>query len=83
MQLQMCVQGVLEKFSQIQPSLLFSVTAVIYNGKLHSQLDKLKQVAEGELMSSSLAIICCFDVRVLTLHTHTHPFNGPFPGLPR
>jgi len=46
-----CAQGVLEKFSQIQPSLMFSVNAVIYNGKLHSHLDKVKQVAEGEFMS--------------------------------
>ena len=45
---QICVQGVLDKFSQIQPSLLFSVNAVVYNGKVHSHLDKLKQVVEGE-----------------------------------
>jgi len=43
------VQGVLDKFSQIQPSLLFSVNAVIYNGKVHNHLDKLQQVVEGEI----------------------------------
>ena len=46
-----CVQGVLDKFSQIQPSLLFSVNAVVYNGKVHSHLDKLRRVAEGEVTS--------------------------------
>jgi len=27
---------------------MFSVNAVIYNGKVHSHLDKLQQVVEGE-----------------------------------
>ena len=48
------MQGVLDKFSQIQPSLMFSVDAVIYNGKLHSNLDKLRQVVEGEFTALSV-----------------------------
>jgi len=56
-----CVQGVLDKFSQIQPKMMFSVSAVIYNGKLHSHVDKLKQVVEGEFAVSSVSA-CCFEL---------------------
>ncbi|XP_036077091.1 acetoacetyl-CoA synthetase isoform X2 [Rousettus aegyptiacus] len=41
------VNGVLDRFSQIQPKLIFSVEAVVYNGKEHGHLDKLQQVVEG------------------------------------
>lgn len=42
-----CLQGVLDRFSQIQPKLIFSVEAVIYNGKEHSHLEKLQRVVKG------------------------------------
>ncbi|XP_006874584.1 PREDICTED: acetoacetyl-CoA synthetase [Chrysochloris asiatica] len=41
------VNGVLDRFSQIQPKLIFSVEAVVYNGKQHSHMDKLQQVVKG------------------------------------
>lgn len=41
------VSGVLDRFSQIQPKLLFSVNAVPYNGKIHDHLEKLEQVVNG------------------------------------
>ncbi|XP_077895493.1 acetoacetyl-CoA synthetase isoform X3 [Ictidomys tridecemlineatus] len=41
------VNGVLDRFSQIQPKLIFSVEAVIYNGKEHSHLEKLQLVVKG------------------------------------
>ncbi|XP_042524891.1 acetoacetyl-CoA synthetase [Dipodomys spectabilis] len=41
------VNGVLDRFSQIQPKLIFSVEAVLYNGKEHSHLGKLQQVVKG------------------------------------
>ncbi|KAM5312001.1 acetoacetyl-CoA synthetase isoform 2-T2 [Glossophaga mutica] len=41
------VNGVLDRFSQIQPKLIFSVEAVVYNGKRHAHLDKLQQVVRG------------------------------------
>lgn len=41
------VVGVLERFTQIQPKIIFSVNAVHYNGKVHSHLDKLEQVVRG------------------------------------
>ncbi|XP_040843076.1 acetoacetyl-CoA synthetase isoform X1 [Ochotona curzoniae] len=41
------VNGVLDRFSQIQPKLLFSVEAVVYNGKEHSHMEKLQRVVRG------------------------------------
>lgn len=41
------LQGVLDRFSQIQPKLIFSVEAVVYNGKEHGHMDKLQQVVKG------------------------------------
>ncbi|XP_018412505.1 PREDICTED: acetoacetyl-CoA synthetase isoform X1 [Nanorana parkeri] len=41
------VNGVLDRFSQIQPKLIFSVEAVIYNGKEHGHLEKLHNVVKG------------------------------------
>ncbi|XP_059883861.1 acetoacetyl-CoA synthetase isoform X3 [Delphinus delphis] len=41
------VNGVLDRFSQIQPKLIFSVEAVVYNGKEHDHMDKLQQVVRG------------------------------------
>ncbi|GCB61333.1 hypothetical protein scyTo_0011297, partial [Scyliorhinus torazame] len=41
------VNGVLDRISQIQPKLLFSVEAVIYNGKEHDHMEKLQNVVKG------------------------------------
>ncbi|XP_069612135.1 acetoacetyl-CoA synthetase [Ranitomeya imitator] len=41
------VNGVLDRFSQIQPKLIFSVEAVVYNGKEHGHLEKLQNVVKG------------------------------------
>ena len=40
-------QGVLDRFKQIQPKLIFSVEAVIYNGRTHAHDKKLNQVVMG------------------------------------
>eukprot|EP00999_Lentomonas_sp_LEN2_P000508 NODE_150_length_2103_cov_81.247976_g126_i0.p1 GENE.NODE_150_length_2103_cov_81.247976_g126_i0~~NODE_150_length_2103_cov_81.247976_g126_i0.p1 ORF type:complete len:695 (+),score=130.23 NODE_150_length_2103_cov_81.247976_g126_i0:94-2085(+) len=39
--------GVLERFNQIKPKVVFSVNAVVYNGKKHTHLEKLKQVIDN------------------------------------
>ncbi|KAI8845310.1 hypothetical protein BJ741DRAFT_587588 [Chytriomyces cf. hyalinus JEL632] len=39
--------GVLDRFGQIAPKVLFTVNAVLYNGKVHSHMDKAKTVAAG------------------------------------
>ena len=41
------VQGVLDRFSQIQPKVLFSVNAVQYNDKIFPHLSKLRDVVKG------------------------------------
>ncbi|XP_060602835.1 acetoacetyl-CoA synthetase-like [Ruditapes philippinarum] len=41
------VVGVLDRFSQIQPKMIFSVNAVHYNGKVHDHLEKLENVVNG------------------------------------
>ncbi|XP_037672610.1 acetoacetyl-CoA synthetase isoform X2 [Choloepus didactylus] len=41
------VNGVLDRFSQVQPKLIFSVEAVVYNGKEHNHMEKLQQVVKG------------------------------------
>ncbi|XP_073696680.1 acetoacetyl-CoA synthetase [Garra rufa] len=41
------VNGVLDRFSQIQPKLIFSVAAVVYNGKQHDHMEKLHSVVKG------------------------------------
>jgi len=40
------ISGVLDRISQINPKVLFSVNAVVYNGKTHEHLTKVKTVAE-------------------------------------
>lgn len=40
------VAGVLDRFSQISPKLIFSVDGVVYNGKVHDHLTKLCQVVQ-------------------------------------
>src|SRR5688572_4330400 len=40
------VTGVLDRFCQIRPKVLFSVNSVIYNEKEHDHIDKLKIVVE-------------------------------------
>ncbi|XP_067861854.1 acetoacetyl-CoA synthetase [Heptranchias perlo] len=41
------VNGVLDRISQIQPKLIFSVEAVVYNGKEHDHMEKLQNVVKG------------------------------------
>ncbi|KAJ3295775.1 hypothetical protein HK104_002335 [Borealophlyctis nickersoniae] len=41
------IKGVLERFSQIKPRILFSVNAVHYNGRAHDHLSKLQNVVQG------------------------------------
>ncbi|KAI0751968.1 acetoacetyl-CoA synthetase [Irpex lacteus] len=40
-------EGVLERFEQVRPTLIFSVDAVIYNAKVHPHLPKLNALLEG------------------------------------
>lgn len=52
----------LDRFSQIQPKLIFSVEAVVYNGKEHSHMEKLQQVVKGvwpfQLPAGTAGCVC-------------------------
>ena len=41
------VQGVLDRFGQISPKVLFSADGYWYNGKTHDSLEKLREIANG------------------------------------
>lgn len=41
-------QGVLDRFTQIKPKVIFSVEAVRYNNKIHNHLEKLTQVVKSK-----------------------------------
>jgi acetoacetyl-CoA synthetase len=53
------ITGVLDRFSQVKPKLLFSVNAVVYNGKIHDHLSKLRAVTK-ELATLEKVIIIPF-----------------------
>jgi len=53
------VSGVLDRFSQIQPKVVFSVEAVSYNMKTHDHLSKLSQVV-NQLTSVEKVVIIPF-----------------------
>jgi len=53
------VSGVLDRFSQIQPKVVFSVEAVSYNLKTHDHLSKLSQVV-SQLKSVEKVVIIPF-----------------------
>ena len=40
-------QGVLDRFSQVKPKVIFSVEAVRYNAKTHDHMAKLRSVVAG------------------------------------
>lgn len=44
------VEGVLDRFKQISPKIMFSVDAVRYNNKIHDHLQKLTQVVQSRLL---------------------------------
>jgi len=47
--------------------------------EIHNRAHSGKHKARSGVYHPSILCVPFF----LTLHTHTHPFNGPFPGLPR
>ena len=55
------VSGVLDRFQQINPKIIFSVEAVSYNMKTHSHMEKLRSVVNGIGTSLEQVIISKFD----------------------
>ena len=39
-------QGVMDRFGQVKPKILFAANGYYYNGKAHDSLDKVRQIAE-------------------------------------
>lgn len=54
------VSGVLDRFKQIGPKVIFSVEAVSYNMKVHDHLGKLRQVVDGIGESLAKVVIVPF-----------------------
>jgi acetoacetyl-CoA synthetase len=52
-----CVQGVLDRFVQVKPKVLFSVNAVVYNGKTYDHLEKVKGVSSGLVTLEKVVVI--------------------------
>lgn len=40
-------RSVIDRFNQIKPRVMFSVTSVAYNGKKHMQIQKLNEIIDG------------------------------------
>ena len=53
-------QGVLDRFTQIKPKVIFSVEAVRYNNKIHDHLEKLTQVVKSK--SAILSIVLFYSI---------------------
>merc|ERR1712038_230950 len=63
------VSGVLDRFSQIQPKVVFSVEAVSYNMKTHDHLAKLSQVV-NQLSSVEKVVIIPFIHETENINIH-------------
>ncbi|KAH7887731.1 hypothetical protein F5I97DRAFT_1804623 [Phlebopus sp. FC_14] len=64
--------GVLERFEQVQPRVIFAVDAIVYNGKVHPHLPKLESLLSGLEARCSLRPLvvviktgheCAYDMR--------------------
>ncbi|KAJ3869570.1 acetoacetyl-CoA synthetase [Lentinula novae-zelandiae] len=55
-------QGVLERFEQVQPKIIFTVDAVVYNGKVHNHIPKLKSLLSGlnEVVSTKPKVVVVY-----------------------
>lgn len=78
MALPLIFQGVLDRFSQIQPKLIFSVEAVVYNGKEHGHLEKLQRVVKGTWGPAPGG--CVLGVLSLFMCMYVHAEMGLSPG---
>ena len=54
-------QSVVDRFSQIKPRVMFSVTAVAYNKKKHNHIEKLNHVIENVDSLEHVIIVPFYD----------------------
>ncbi|KAJ2774386.1 hypothetical protein IWQ57_000845, partial [Coemansia nantahalensis] len=64
--------AVLDRFSQIAPTILFSVDATCYNAKVHSLVDKLAEVVQGLPSVTKVVVIPFSDSAVAGLSLVPH-----------
>jgi acetoacetyl-CoA synthetase len=79
-------QGVLDRFGQIEPALLFAVEGYYYNGKAHDTLPRLADIAAG-LPSLKKVVIASYtrdkpDISGIRGAQHLEHFVAPFAGDP-
>ena len=79
-------QGVLDRFGQIEPVLLFAVEGYYYNGKAHDRLPQLAEIAAG-LPSVRKVVIASYtrdkpDTSGIRAAQHLAEFVAPFPPDP-
>ncbi len=75
-------QGVLDRFGQIEPALLFAVEGYYYNGKSHDTLPRLAEIT-GRLPSVKKAVIVSYtrnkpDISNIKRAQHLEDFVAPF-----
>uniref|UniRef100_A0A915HP10 Acetoacetyl-CoA synthetase n=1 Tax=Romanomermis culicivorax TaxID=13658 RepID=A0A915HP10_ROMCU len=71
--------AVLDRLSQVEPKILFSVEATVYNGKRHDNLHKLTKIVQGTKMKFFSIILSDFLNLAddSTVHYEQVPFNHP------
>jgi acetoacetyl-CoA synthetase len=58
------VDGVLERFSQIEPKVLFCADGYVYNGEAHDSLERVREIAEGLKTLRKVVVVPHLDPRV-------------------
>ncbi|HLO78603.1 MAG TPA: acetoacetate--CoA ligase [Magnetospirillum sp.] len=80
------VQGVLDRFGQIEPKVLVSADGYWYGGKRHSSLDKLPQIIAGMPSLTRVVIVPYVeenaDLTALPKAVHLADFMAPFAARP-
>ena len=72
-------QGVMDRFGQVKPKVLFAANGYYYNGKAHDSLDKVRQIAQ-EIDSLEHVVIVEIVERRLTLRTGDGGVDGSYKG---
>jgi len=73
------VKAVLDRFTQIEPKILFSVNVTVYNGKIHDHLGKLQDVVNGLPTIEKVVILpilsrCAMDLKSIRFGTEYASF---------
>jgi acetoacetyl-CoA synthetase len=78
------VQGVIDRFGQIEPKLFFAVEGYHYNGKAHDTLPRVAEIA-ARLPSVEKTIVVSYtrerpDISAIPRAVHLGDFVGPYQG---